>query len=165
VEVGEFARITGASLTLPGSGDISSQRTESSPAQSSGLSKPFFTARIETMREILEWHAALKTPIERGYPLSDKWLGDFRRQIQSSLKHTEAVASTDLDQEEYPLLVNEFRNMEALTDRYLKTTGNRDYLAPDSLSNDPLEQKVWTCWHSMELMASSNEFAGHSACK
>jgi hypothetical protein len=28
------------------------------------------------MREILEWHAALKSAIERGYPLSDEWLGN-----------------------------------------------------------------------------------------
>ena len=48
------------------------------------------------MREILEWHASLKAAIERGYPLSDEWFGNFRRQIQSSLKHAEAAASTDM---------------------------------------------------------------------
>lgn len=174
VEVDELARITGGSLrftrtqiilTLPGNGDRSSQAADSVPAQSGGLSKPFLTSGIETMREILEWHAALKTAIERGYPLSEEWLGNFRRQIQSSLKHTEAAASTDMDQQAYPLLVNEFNNMEALTDRYLKITASRDYLAPDSLSNDPLEQKVLTCWHSMESMASSNQFVEDGACE
>jgi hypothetical protein len=171
VDVDEFARITGATLrfngtqiilTLPSSADISSHPAA---APSGGLSKPFLTAGIETMREILEWHAALKTAIERGYPLSDEWLGNFRRQIQSSLKHTEAAASTDMDQQAYPLLVNEFNNMEALTDRYLNITASRDYLAPDSLSNDPLEQKVLTCWRSMESMASSNQFVDDGACK
>ena len=49
------------------------------------------------MREILEWHAALKTGIERGYPLSDVWFDNFRRQIQSSLGKMEVVASTDVD--------------------------------------------------------------------
>jgi len=86
------------------------------------------------MREILEWHAALKTAIERGYPLSDEWLGSFRRQVQSSLKHAEAEASTDFDQKVLPLLVNEFKNMEALTDKYLRITAKRDYVAPDSLA-------------------------------
>jgi hypothetical protein len=174
VEVEELARITGGSLrftrtqivlTLPGTSDASSQVSESMPTQSGGLSRPFLSAGIETMREILEWHAALKTAIERGYPLSDEWLGNFRRQIQSSLKHTEAAASTDMDQQAYPLLVSEFNNMEALTDRYLKITASRDYLAPDSLSNDPLEQKVLTCWRSMESMASSNQFVDDGACK
>jgi hypothetical protein len=86
------------------------------------------------MKEILEWHAALKNAIERGYPLSDEWFGNFRRQIQSSLKHTEAVASTDMDRKALPLLVNEFNSMGALTDRYMKITVSRDYIAPDSLS-------------------------------
>jgi hypothetical protein len=173
VEVDDLARITGGSLrftenqiilTLPGSGD-SSQSAQAEPAPSVGYSRPFITAGIETMREILEWHAALKTAIERGYPLSDEWLGNFRRQIQSSLKHSEAAASTDMDQKAVPLLVNEFNNMEALTDRYLKITASRDYLAPDSLNNDPLEQKVLTCWRSMESMASANQFVDDGSCR
>ncbi len=168
VEVDELARITGGSLrfvgnqiilTLPGSGDTSSQ------AQSAGLSRPFLGAGIETMREILEWHAALKTAIERGYPLSDEWLGNFRRQSQSSLKHAEAVASTDTDQKAVPFLANEFNNMGALTDRYLRITANRDYIAPDSLSSDPLDQKLLTCWHSLESMASSNQFVNDGSCQ
>jgi hypothetical protein len=154
VEVDDLSRITGGSLrfvgnqiilTLPGSGDTSSQAVQPAPAPPVGLSRPFLGAGIETMREILEWHAALKTAIERGYPLSDEWFGNFRRQIQSSLKHTEAVASTDMDRKALPLLVNEFNNMGALTDRYLKITVGRDYIAPDSLSSDPLEQKLLTC--------------------
>jgi hypothetical protein len=174
VELDELARITGGSLrfagnqiilTLPGSGDTSSQAVQPAPAPPVGLSRPFLGAGIETMREILEWHAALKTAIERGYPLSDEWFGNLRRQIQSSLKHTEAVASTDVDRKALPLLVNEFNNMGALTDRYLKITVSRDYIAPDSLSSDPLEQKLLTCWHSLESMASSNQFVDDGSCQ
>ena len=174
VEVDELARITGGSLrfvgnhiilTLPRSGDASSQAVQSAPAPPVGLSRPFLAAGIETMREILEWHAALKTAIERGYPLSDEWFRNFRRQIQASLKHTEAMASTDMDRKALPLLVNEFNNMEVLTDRYLKITASRDYIAPDSLSSDPLEQKLLTCWHSLESMASSNQFVDDGSCQ
>jgi len=174
VEVDELARITGGSLrfvgnhiilTLPRSGDASSQAVQSAPAPPVGLSRPFLAAGIETMREILEWHAALKTAIERGYPLSDEWFRNFRRQIQASLKHTEAMASTDMDRKVLPLLVNEFNNMEVLTDRYLKITASRDYIAPDSLSSDPLEQKLLTCWHSLESMASSNQFVDDGSCQ
>jgi hypothetical protein len=174
VEVDELARITGGALRfagnqiilkLPGSGDASSQTVQSAPAPPVGFSRPFLGAGIETMREILEWHAALKTAIERGYPLSDEWFGNFRREIQSSLKHTEAVASTDMDRKALPLLVNEFNNMGALTDRYLKITVSRDYIAPDSLTSDPLEQKLLTCWHSLESMASSNQFGDDGSCQ
>lgn len=174
VEVDELARITGGSLrfegnqiilTLPETTDPPSLALQPAPAPPVGFSRPFLGVGIETMREILEWHAALKTAIERGYPMSDEWFGNFRRQIQSSLKHAEAVASTDTDQKALPLLVNEFNNMGALTDRYLRITTNRDYISPDSLSSDPLEQKVVACWHALESMASSNQFVDGGSCQ
>ena len=174
VEVDELARITGGSLrfvgnhiilTLPRSGDASSQAVQSAPAPPVGLSRPFLAAGIETMREILEWHAALKTAIERGYPLSDEWFRNFRRQIQASLKHTEAMASTDMDQKAFPLLTNEFNTMNTLTDEYVKITASRDYLAPNSLNSDPLNQKLLTCSQSLASMASSNQFVDDGSCQ
>jgi len=173
VEVNEFARITGGSLrfvgnqivlSLPGS-DTQAQAAQSEPQPAAGLSKPFLTGGIETMREILEWHAALKNGIERGYPLSDTWFGNYRRQIRSSLAQTQASASTDLDQKAFPLLANEFNTMNALTDKYLKIAGSRDYLAPNSLDSDPLDQKLLTCWQSLASMASSNQFVDDGSCQ
>jgi len=176
VEVEGLARITGGSLrfagnqiilTLPSGGNTAQQTEQSAPAPRPvvGLSRPFLTAGIETMREILEWHAFLKTGIERGYPLSDVWFGNFRRQIQSSLKQAEAAASTDMDQRALPLLTNELNTMGALTDKYLKITASRDYLAPDSLNSDPLDQKLLTCWQFLASMASSNQFVDDGSCQ
>jgi hypothetical protein len=173
VEVDELARITGGSLrfarnqiilSLPGS-DTPAQAVQSAPQPAAGLSKPFLTAGIETMREILEWHAALKNAIERGYPLSDTWFGNYRRQIRSSLASTQAAVSTDLDQKAFPLLTNEFNTMNALTDKYLKITVSRDYLAPNSLNSDPLNQKLLTCWQSLASIASSNQFVDDGSCQ
>jgi hypothetical protein len=107
----------------------------------------------------------LKNGIERGYPLSDVWFGNFRRQIQSSLKQTEAAASTDVDQRALPLLTNEFNTMDALTNKYLKIAASRDYLAPDALNSDPLDQKLLTCWHSLASTAASNQFVDDGACQ
>jgi len=149
VEVEGLARITGGSLRFEGN----------------QISRPFLSAGIETMREILEWHAALKTGIERGYPLSDVWFDNFRRQIQSSLKQTEAAASTDMDQRALPLLTNEFNTMDALTDKYLKIAASRDYLAPDALNSDPLDQKLLTCWQSLASTASSNQVVDDGSCQ
>src|ERR1700693_1774509 len=174
VEVNELARITGGSLrfarnqiilTLPVSGDTSSQTSQSAPPQIVGLSRPFLSAGIETMRQILEWHAALKAAIERGYPLSDASIGNFRRQIQASLKHTEAMASTEMDQKAFPLLSNELNTMNALTDEYVKITVSRDYLAPDSLNSNPLNQKLLTCSQSLAAMVSSNQFIDDDNCQ
>jgi hypothetical protein len=170
VEVDEFARITGGSLRFVGNHVFLSLPGSDTPAQSApqpavGLSKPFLTGGIETMREILEWHAALKNAIERGYPLSDTWFGNYRRQIRSSLAQTQATAITDLDQTAFPLLTNEFNTMSALTDKYLRITVSRDYLAPDSLNSDPLDQKLLTCWQSLASMASSNQFVDDGSCQ
>ena len=176
VEVEELARIAGGSLrfggnqiilTLPSGGSTAQQTEQSAPTPRSavGLSRPFLSAGIETMREILEWHAFLKTGIEQGYPLSDVWFGNFRRQIQSSVKQAEAAASTDMDQRALPLLTNELNTMGALTDKYLKITASRDYLAPDSLNSDPLDQKLLTCWQSLASMASSNQFVDDGSCQ
>ena len=173
VEVDELARITGGSLRFVGNeiiltlprGGTPAPAEQSTPTQPVTLSKPFLSAGIESMREILEWHAALKTGIERGYPLSDVWFGNYRRHVQSSIKQTEAAASTDLDQKALPLLTNEFNTMSALTDKYLKIASSRDYLAPDSLNSDPLDQKLLTCWQSLASMASSNQFADDGSCQ
>lgn len=176
VEVDELARITGGSLrfvgneiilTLPESAETSSPPPieHSAPEPTGGLSKPFLTAGIETMREILEWHAALKNGVERGYPLSDTWFGNYRRQIQASLKQTEAVASTNTDRKALSLLTNEFNNINILADKYLRIAASRDYLAPDSLNSDPLEQKLLTCWQSLTSMASSNQFTDDGSCQ
>jgi hypothetical protein len=174
VEVDELARITGGSLrfagnqiilTLPASGNTSAQTVQSGSSAPGGYSREFVSAGIETMREILEWHAALKTAIERGYPLSDEWLGYFRRKIEPSLKHLETVASTDMDKKAAPLLAGEFHNMSALSEKYLKITASRDYFAPDSLNSDPLEERVLTCWRSLSSMASSNEFVDDGSCR
>lgn len=174
VEVDELAQIMGGSLrfegdqiflTLPESGETSSQAVQSAPTPSVGYSQQFLTAGIETMREILEWHAALKTAIEQGYPLSDEWFGIYKRQVQASLKLAEAAASTEMDQKAFPLLVNEFNTMSALTDKYLKISAHRDYIAPDSLNNEPLRQKLLTCWRALESMASSNQFVDDGSCR
>jgi hypothetical protein len=77
VEVEGLARITGGSLrfagnqitlTLPSGGNPvpQTEQSTSAPQHAVGFSSPFLTAGIESMREILEWHAALKTGIERG---------------------------------------------------------------------------------------------------
>ena len=176
VEVEGLARITGGalrfagnqiSLTLPSGGNTVPQTEQSASASrpAVGLSRPFLTAGIETMREILEWHAALKTGIERGYPLSDVWFGNFRRRIQASLKQAEAAASTDMDHKALPMLTNEFNTMGALTDKYLKIVVSRDYLAPNSLNSDPLDQKLLTCWQSLASTASSNQFVDDGSCQ
>jgi hypothetical protein len=70
-----------------------------------------------------------------------------------------------MDHRSLPLLTNEFNTMDALTDKYLKIAVSRDYLAPNALNSDPLDQKLLTCWQSLASTASSNQFADDGACQ
>jgi hypothetical protein len=174
VEVDGLARISGGAirfvgnqivLTLPSVGDASSQAAQPTPTAAAGFSKEFLSAGIEAMTEVREWHAALKNAIERGYPLSAEWLGTFKRQAQTSLRQAEVAASTDMDQKAFPLLQNEFNNMSALSDKYLKMAKDMNYIAPNALENDPLEQKLLTCGRSLAAMVSTNQFVDDRACQ
>jgi len=173
VEVDGLARITGGSirfagnqivLSLPGGGSAQAAQSAAPTPPPAGYSKDFLSAGIEAMTQLREWHAALKNAIERGYPLSSEWLGNFKRQCQASLRQAGVAASTDMDQKLFPLMQNEFNNMSALSDKYLQKTTNMDYIAPNSLSNDPLEQKLLTCGHSLASMVSSNQFVDDGSC-
>jgi hypothetical protein len=70
-----------------------------------------------------------------------------------------------MDQKAFPLLANEFNAMNALTDKYLKITVSRDFLAPNSLDSDPLNQKLLACWQSLASVASSNQFVDDGSCQ
>jgi hypothetical protein len=61
--------------------------------------------------------------------------------------------------------VNEFNNMGALSDKYLKISANRDYLRADSINNEPLAQKLLACWQSLSSMASENQSAVDGSCQ
>ena len=178
VDVDGLARITGGALrfsgnqivlALPGGGGDAGQSQGSQPAQQAPpqqyYSKQFLNAGIEAMTQVREWHAALRNAIERGYPLSEDWLGAFKRQVQTTLRQAQVAMSTDMDQQVFPFLQNEFNNMAALSDKYLKKTANLDYIAPNSLANDQLDQKLLTCGKSLALMVSSNAFIDDGSCQ
>ena len=171
VEVEGLARITNGSLsfnanqivlTLPGS---DGNAAAAAPASAPGFSKDFVTAGIEAMAEVREWHTALRTAIERGVPLSEDWLGNYRAQAQQSLRLASVAMNTDSDKSVYPFLVNEFNNMKDLSNKYLQMTKSMNYIDPTSLQSDPLNQKFVTCAHSLSAMASSNQFIDDGSCQ
>jgi hypothetical protein len=169
VDVEELARITNGSISfngdqivllLPGSNGSAS----SAAAAPAGFSRDFLKAGIEVMSQVREWHAALKNAIERSYPITEDWIGPLRRQAQQSLRLTQVAASTDADKNAFTLLSNEFNNMNQLSDKYLAMTKSMNYLAPDALRSDPLEQKLLACGHSLVAMVSSNQFSDDGSC-
>jgi hypothetical protein len=169
VDIEGLARILNGSMSFNGNQivlTLNGGNTAASGASdgTQGFSKDFLNAGIEAMSQLREWHASLKNAIERSYPISEEWISVFRRNSQQSLRLAQVAASTDADKNAYPLLANEFNNMNRLSDKYLKMVANMNYIAPDSLSNDPLEQKLVACGHFLVNMVSSNQLADDGSC-
>jgi hypothetical protein len=168
VEVEALARLTNSSmsfnanqivLTMPGS------TADNSAASAPGFSKDFVAAGIEAMSQVREWRVALRTSIQRSYPLSEEGLAAYRDQARKSLRLASVAVTTPADKNVLPFLTNEFNNMQQLSDKYLQMAKSMTYIEPNSLDSDPLDQKIRTCAHSLTSMASANQFVDDGSCQ
>ena len=169
VDVEGLARILNGSMSFNGNQIVLALTGGNAPTSTpsdgtQGFSKDFLNAGIEAMSQLREWHAALKNAIERSYPVSEDWIGPLRRQAPQSLRLAQVAASTDADKNAYPLVANEFSNMNRLSDKYLQMANNLNYIDPNSLSNNPLEQRLVACGHFLVNMVSSNQLADDGSC-
>jgi hypothetical protein len=177
VDVDALARITNGSvayqgnqilLTLPGgSGHAATSAPAAAPppAQSNnGFSKEFLQAGIEFMSEIREWRNTLVNAIANGYPLSDALFAGNRGQAATSLRMAQVAANTQGDKSAAQLLTNEYTNMDSLTKKYLAKRSNLEFIDPNSMDSDALNQKILTCARSLAAMATNNQFADDGTC-
>jgi hypothetical protein len=176
VEVEGLARMTGAALSFNGNqivmnmplpGAVAQQPAAQAapPPPPPGFSKSFVAAGIEAMSQVREWHAALKNAIQGGYPLRADWLNALKAQAQQSLRLAGLAVSTDSDRNVMPFLTNEFNNMSQLSDKYVQKTVSMSYFGRDALANDPIDQKIMTCAHSLASMATTNQFVDDGSCQ
>jgi hypothetical protein len=174
VEIQAFAQLANASLssngnqillTLPGS----SARTDplapsgGQPAPA-GLSKEFIRAGIEEMSIVREWRSTLTNAVQRGYPITEDWIGSFRDQARMSLRLVGVASTTDSDRSAFQLLTNVFNNMNKLSDQFLEANRTRTYISPDALNNHPLDQRILNCAHSLAAMAANGQFMDDGSC-
>jgi hypothetical protein len=164
-------------LTLPSSPNTPSTAAASTSASSAaasapasaptnpGFSKAFLKAGIEAMSLVREWHSALANAIQNGFPIAESWLSGYRIQAQAGLRLASVAASTDSDQSAAQLLNNEFENMKTLSSNYVAARQSLDYIAPDALANDALNQKIVNCGHSLAAMAASGQFVDDGSCQ
>jgi hypothetical protein len=153
-------------LTLPGAASTPPPAASSaSPPADPGLSKGFLKAGIEAMSMVREWHSALANAIQNGFPLAESWLSGYRTQAATPLRLASVAQSTDSDRNAFPLLTNEFNNMNKLSNQYVATRQSLTYIAPDALQNDPLNQKILNCGHSLTAMAASGQFEDDGSCQ
>jgi hypothetical protein len=161
-------------LTLPAAANkppaATSSTTVPAPASAAppanpGFSKAFLKAGIEAMSLVREWHSALASAIQNGFPIAEGWLSGYRVQAQTGLRLASVAASTDSDQSAAQLLNNEFENMKTLSNNYVEARKSLDYIAPDALKNDALNQKIVDCGHSLSAMAAGGQFVDDGSCQ
>jgi hypothetical protein len=150
-------------LTLP-SQEPGTAVNSISDQSTTGFSKDFLKAAIEEMSVIREWRSALINAGRQIYPVTEDWVEPFRADARKNLRLVSLATSTDSDRKALQLLTNEFNNMKKLSDKFVDATRSRTYIAPRELDNDPLDQKIIKCAHSLAAMASSNQFTDDSSC-
>jgi hypothetical protein len=170
VDVEELARIAKGSLSFSGNQIIltlpvpdGNPETPKS-RDSQGFSRDFLMMGIEAGAEIREWRSALESAVQYGFPPGDTWINRYSGAATTALSQASAAASTDDDRKAVQLLTNEFKNMQSLSNQMLSARKNLNYIAPDALQNDPLDQKIIACAQALHAMAAAGRFQDASAC-
>jgi hypothetical protein len=138
--------------------------SSAAPISNPGFSKGFLSAGIEAAATLREWHTALASAIQNGYPVTTGILAPYRDQATTNLRLVSTAVSTDSDRSAYQLLNNEFQNMVKLTAKYVTARTNMNYISPDALQNDDLNQRFVACGHSLGAMAASGQFVNDGSC-
>ena len=177
VDAQDLVRITNGSLsfkksriilTLPGREGSSS----SDEAQTSGFSRPFMKAAIEAMASIREWGGTLQAIVQNGYPVGNTTAGNtivaFQGRAADSVAIASAATSTDSDNRGLELLKNEFNNVQAWADGYVKTRNSQSAadlsMSESQLNNDSEAQKIIHCGQFLAQMFASGNFQDDAVC-
>jgi hypothetical protein len=177
VDVQDLARITKGSLsfnddriilTLPRSDALEPAQD----ATDSGFSRPFMKAAIEAMASIREWGGTLLATVQNGYPVTKTAAGYTIAAYQSRAADSTALASTaastDSDRHGLELLKNEFNNLQAWSDAFVRARASLSAAdlttSEDALKDDQDAQKLVHCGQFLAQMFASGTFQDDAAC-
>ena len=177
VNVEALARVTNGSmsfngnqivLTLPaagsGGGAAAAQQAAPPASQNTGFSKEFLTAAIEEMSTLREWHSALASAIANGFPVTGELVAPYQAQAATNLRLMQVAVSTQSDQGAAQLISNAYQKMKQLSDKYVAKRANLEFVGPNALKNDPLDQSLIACGMSLRSMAGSGQFVDDGTC-
>jgi hypothetical protein len=151
-------------LTLPAPASAASAVPPASRPASSGFSKDFLNATIETLSDIREWRSALLNAVQNGFPVTEAWMDNYRAQAAKNLHLTSIAVTTNFDRNAFQLLSKEFDHMQELGNKILTARKKLNYITPDSVKKDPLDQKILNCARSLAAMAASGQFQDNGSC-
>ena len=138
------------------------------PAQPSdphpGFTPNFLRAGIEYMTAIREWRIAIINAVQTSNPVTEDWVGNFRRAADKGRALAAADATSDSDRKALPLLQNEFNNMQQLSESFIALRQTVSYVDPNSFDNNPLDQKVLACERGLAALAVAGQFEDVPSC-
>jgi hypothetical protein len=174
VEIEALTRLANGSLSFRGSQIVvtlplprtntQTNHLETGQSATSGFSRDFLKAAIEEMAVIREWRSTLTNAVRQGFPVTEDWVTSFHAQAQKNLRLVSLAAATESDRNALNLVTNELNNMKKLSDRFVEANKSRTYIATDALANDPLDQRILNCAHSLATMAANDEFVDDGSC-
>jgi hypothetical protein len=178
VEVEGLARITESTLsfhgsqilltlpqTSPGTPGPSPANSPAPSQEEKGYSREFLRAAVEEMSVIREWRSAIENAIRTNNPVEHSWVSNYRTIADTRMEMASASATTDADRQALGLLQSARGMMQQLSDRFLGMRSNLTYVSPDSLDNDPLDQKILACAQGVAGQAvPGGQFQDVSAC-
>jgi len=169
VAVDALARLMSGSLAYQGSQIVLTVPAAGAPLPAGqpanpGFSKDFLKASIETMSDIREWRSALLNAVENGYPVKDAWMDNYRAQAAKNLHLASIAVTTPSDRDALKLVSKEFNHMQELGNKILAARKNLNYITPETVKKDPLDQKILNCARSLAAMAASGVFQDDGSC-
>lgn len=179
VDVQDLARITNGSLSFEQNRTIlalprcDASKTAGDDSRKSGFSPAFTRAGIEAMASIREWGGMLMITVENGYPVGNTMAGNtimaYQGRASDSVALASAAASTDSDNRGLELLRNEFNNVQAWADRFIKARNSLSAAnlttSETALKQDEEVQKLMHCGQSLAQMFARGTFEDEIACR
>lgn len=138
----------------------------------SGFSRPFMKAAIEAMASIREWGGTLLATVQNGYPVAKTTAGytivAYQGRAADSIALASTAASTDADHRGLELLKNEFNNVQAWSDAFIKARSSMSAVdlttSENALKSDPDAQKLVRCGQFLAQMFAGGTFQDDVAC-
>jgi len=175
VEVEAFARAAKGSLSFNGSQESFTLSTAgnaaapepatSSSAPHNGFSPSFLRAGIEAMSALREWHSALASAIENGYPITQAGLSSYEGQATADVRLAQVAVQTTTDRRGAELIDNAHRRMKELSEKYVAMRVKMNYVATDALQHDALDHNLVACGKALAAMAASDQYMAEAACQ
>lgn len=153
-------------LTLSAAGNAAApEPVTSSSAPDNRFSPSFLRAGIEAMSALREWHSALASAIENGYPLTQAGLSRYEGQATADVRLAQAAVQTTTDRRGAELIDNAHRRMKELSEKYVAMRVKMNYVATDALQHDPLDQSLVACGKALAAMEASDQYSYEAACQ